>query len=258
MVETYVVVQILYVLSSYFLQHKPFTWDQLYIPNAAAWFLLSLISWRLLYQMLPNSLLESKWLLPMSIIISLLAGLIPIENELSLQRTMSLLPFFTSGYLLKHKIEFGKTTKSIKWFSGILLTLLIVVSFYMLNRDISFVIHCNSNYYIQSHSILTLLALRALYLCIAFIMIFCILAVFPKVSHPTFLSRLGSDTLFYYVYHILVMRVGIIVIRHYHLPLSFPAMLLYTLFSMTVLFFLGKVGLFRWLLNPLSSIRNKQ
>lgn len=48
LLETYMVVQILYVASSYFLLHKPFSWAAIYTPNYAAWFLLSLVFWRVL------------------------------------------------------------------------------------------------------------------------------------------------------------------------------------------------------------------
>lgn len=249
---TYFIVQLIYVVSSYFLQHESLSWRQIYIPNAAAWFLLSLTLWRLVFQVLPESWSESKWLFPLTIVVCLLAGFIPVEDELSLQRTLAFLPFFSCGYLLKRKIEFDKTPKWTKWLSAFVLALLFVVSFFLLNRNITFVTWCKYNYYTPPYFVITLLALRALFLITAFVLIFCILAIFPKVSRQTLLSRLGSDTMFYYVYHILVMRVGIIVIR---LSLSFPFMLLYTLLSMSVLYFLGKVKFFRWILNPIPSIR---
>lgn len=255
LLETYIVVQILYVVSFHFLQHSSVSWKQLYEPKAAAWFLLSLASWKVFLQLLPELWADSKWILAVSFVISLLAGFIPVGNEMSLQRTLAFFPFFMCGYSMKHKIEFGNTSKLRKWFSTIVLTLMLLSSFFLLNRDISFVIWCKTSYYQYPYQKILLLAFRALYLVMAFLLIYCILIVFPKVSQPTFLSRLGSDTLFYYIYHIVVMLVGIIIIRYYHLSLAFPAMLLYTVLSVVLLFFLGKIKLFRWLLSPFTSIR---
>lgn len=254
--ETYIIVQILYVLTSYLFQHKPFSWLQLYMPNAAAWYLLSLISWKIILQVLPDGWTEKQFMLPFLLIISLLAGFIPVENELSLQRTLAFMPFFFLGYLLKQKIQFGTTSLSQKLLSVIVLLSVLVVSFFLLNRDISFITWCKFDYYKPSYSALVLLFMRALYLTIATVLLYCVLKVFPRVLQPNLMSRLGSDTLFYYVYHIIVMRLGIIIIRHFHLPMVFPAMLLYTLISIFILFLMGKLKPLRWLLNPISSLKN--
>lgn len=254
LMETYIIVQLLYVITSFFLQNKSFVIQQLYIPNAAAWFLLSLISWRVILQLLPSTFLDGKWILPVAICISLLAGFIPVENELSLQRTLAFLPFFICGYRMRGVLEFGQSPK---WQKSLLveaLVLVLVLSILFLNRDISYIIYCKSNYYTHPHSALVLMGLRALYIIIACFLVWCIFAVFPKVSKPNILSRLGNDTMFYYVYHIIVMRAGIIFIRHFDLSLQLPAILCYTLFSVVTLYLLGKIKLLRWLLNPFSSI----
>lgn len=224
------------------------------MPNAAAWFLLSLISWRIILQILPNRWIESKWILPVSVLVSLLAGFVPVENELSLQRTLAFLPFFICGYLLRGKINFEDVSQKKHILSAVVFASFFVASCFFLNRDISYVCWCKTDYYTSTRPTFVLMALRALFLLVASMMVICILILFPKVNKPTFLSRLGSDTMFYYVYHIIVMRVGIIMIRQFHLPLSFLAIAGYTLLSLFVLYFLGKIKLFRWLLNPISSI----
>lgn len=255
LIETYIVVQVLYVASSFYLQHKSIGLQQLYMPNSAAWYLMSLIFWRTILQMIPNGL-ESKWLLFYSVIISLLAGFIPVGNELSLQRTMAFLPFFFCGYLCKDQIKLGKTKVSNKALCCALLLVIIILSCLFLNRDISYITWCKWDYFTVSHnhSPLLLLFLRALYLTIAGIIIFSIIMLFPEVKAPNFFSREGVDTLFYYVYHIIIMRIGIIIIRHFHFPQTFQAMILYTLISLAFLFFLNKIKLFHLLLNPISKL----
>lgn len=258
LIETYIAVQAMYVVSSHYLQHKPFSWQQLYMPNAAAWYLMSLISWRIVLWVLPIRWIECRGLLPFLVFISLMAGFIPVGNGLSLQRTLAFMPFFFGGYLMKGKIGFGDTTTRYKWLSIFVLVFVFGLSLFMLNRNISYITYCKSNYYTTpTHSMWMLLLLRFLFLTSATVLIFCILNVFPRVSHPILLSRLGRDTLFYYVYHIIFMRVGIICIRHFHLSLSFPDMLVYTFFCVFILFLIGNFKLLRWLLNPVSSILKK-
>ena len=253
--ETYLMVQILYLVSSYFLLHKPITWQAIYIPKAAAWFLLSLLSWRVLLQAVPECYWESKWAIPACVVLSLASGFIPISMAFSMQRTIAFLSFFVCGYYLKRRIRFGFTPPIKKGLCVSILIIVFVCSFFVLDRDISFVTWCKFCY--NSYPTFlpwTLLLLRALYLLVAAVMMFCILKLFPHVQNPILLSQLGSDTLFYYVYHIPVMWIGITLIRHYHLSLEFPAMMCYTLVSLMLLYLMGKVRLFRWLLNPITSI----
>ena len=252
LIETYFVVQILYCLTSFFLQHKPFTIRHLYVPNAAAWYLLSLILWRLFLQIIPDKWLKSKMTLPISFIVSVLAGFLPIGNELSLQRTLAFLPFFLGGYYLNDKMKFCTSTGILKW-SCISVLGIIVIASCFLDHDISYVIWCNSNYYIPNFR-WTFPMFRAVYLGIASLMIVCILKLFPRITKPGLLSHLGTDTLFFYVYHIIVMRVGIVLVRYYHFSFLFPSLLCYTIASLFILFFLSKLKALHRLLNPISTL----
>lgn len=253
LIETYIVVQILYVFTSFLLQNKPFSLQQLYMPNAAAWFLLSLFTWRIALQMMPRAWLGTKWIIPLSVGISLAAGFLPVENELSLQRTLAFFPFFIVGYKLKNRISFGGYSNNLRCFAISFLVLIGISSFVFLNRDVSYVTWCKTSYFTPPHSLWTLLLLRALYFCTASLLVFSFLAVFPVVEGPNMLSRLGRDTLFFYVYHIIVMRIGIIIIRHLGLPLYFPAMICYTLGSVAVLYLLSQTKPLKLLLNPASN-----
>jgi len=252
LIETYIVVQVLYVLTSFFLQHKPFTWQQLYTPNAAAWYLLSLISWRSIIQVIPDRFLYSNCFFAVSILLSLMVGFLPFENELSIQRTIAFLPFFLCGFLFKEKIRIGSESIIKKIVCCSLLFFIFIGCCFGLNRDVSFVTYCNTNYYTPPHPVWVLLLFRALYSVVASIMIYAIITLFPIINHSSFVSHLGEDTLFYYVYHIIILRMCIIIIRYYNLPLSFPAILLYSIISLVVLYFMGKIKIFRWVLTPIS------
>ncbi|MCH5177460.1 MAG: hypothetical protein J1F25_05505, partial [Prevotellaceae bacterium] len=68
------------------------------------WYLLSLIYWRALLQIIPKKILQNtKLLIVASFAICILVGFLPFNRFLSLQRTFSFLPFFFLGYCLKEK-----------------------------------------------------------------------------------------------------------------------------------------------------------
>ena len=256
--ETYVIVQILYVVSLYVLFHVPFKLKMLYIPDYSAWFLLSLMFWRVIVQVTPEKWLKSKFIVPFCVLISLVAGFLPVNQELSLQRTLAFSPFFVCGYLLKGEIKFGTAGNKMKWLcTGVLIAVFVVCCVFS-DKDITNVFYCRDNYYNQFDGLLwEPLLFRTAFLVVATIMVFCILKVFPKSKKGSFLSQLGADTMYYYVYHVLVMRVGLVVIRHYDLPLTFPAILLYTLLTVVLIFFVVKISFFRKLINPISSYFQK-
>lgn len=73
-------------------------------PWYMLWYLLSLIYWRIMLQIIPDKILRHKKLILITTIcISILAGFLPFGRFLSLQRTLALMPFFFLGYYMKGK-----------------------------------------------------------------------------------------------------------------------------------------------------------
>ncbi len=71
------------------------TFRRVLTPSFALWYILSLIIWRMLIQILPDKALSSPTLvIPMSVLLALAAGFIPIGTPMSFQRTFVFLPFF--------------------------------------------------------------------------------------------------------------------------------------------------------------------
>lgn len=76
-------------------------------PWYVLWYLLCLIYWRLLLQIIPNSLLNKTRLIVISTFcIGIVAGFLPFEKIFSLQRALSLMPFFFLGYCMRKKSLF--------------------------------------------------------------------------------------------------------------------------------------------------------
>lgn len=72
--------------------------SDLVIPGFGSWYLLSLMCWKAVLQFLPEQWLKPLPLLTASLAISLLGGFVPIGGAFSIQRTLSLFPFFAAGY----------------------------------------------------------------------------------------------------------------------------------------------------------------
>lgn len=68
-------------------------------PWWVLWYLLSLIYWRLILQLIPDNILKhAKLVLLVTLCVSILAGFLPFNRFLSLQRTLAFMPFFFLGY----------------------------------------------------------------------------------------------------------------------------------------------------------------
>lgn len=79
-------------------------------PWFVLWYLLSLICWRLMLQIIPDRILnQTKLILIITFCISILAGFLPFDRMLSLQRTLSYMPFFFLGYYMKGRISICQT-----------------------------------------------------------------------------------------------------------------------------------------------------
>ena len=71
-------------------------------PWYMLWYLLSLIYWRLMLQVIPEGILKyTKLVLITMFCVCILAGFLPFDRFLTLQRTLALMPFFFLGYYMK-------------------------------------------------------------------------------------------------------------------------------------------------------------
>lgn len=160
----------------------------LIIPQNALWYLLSLCCWT---SVLPffNKLRNP---IPLTIIISLLIGLVPwVGYAFSLSRTFVYLPFFIAGNLCRRGIlDIPARTFSLRtlFCSGVFI-------WYMLARSLPSQLLLFVLPYRGAEDVVVRFALFSL----GTMLMVNIMALIPK--HKTFYTRLGENTLFVYLIH---------------------------------------------------------
>jgi len=108
--ETFLTFQFIWTIYNVAVSHG-LTLGMLVTPSWTLWYLLSLIYWRIgtfvIFRIIKSSTKNIATLVLLSVIAALLVGFIPINSQLSFQRTFVFFPIFMLGVLL-HRI---KTTK---------------------------------------------------------------------------------------------------------------------------------------------------
>jgi fucose 4-O-acetylase-like acetyltransferase len=227
----------------------------------ALWYLLTLF----LYRFLLKDLVKIKKILPISVVISLMAGFVPfLDSTLSLGRTFSFLPFFLLGYYFK--VEWIEKLRSIPKAVGflVLATLICIsVSIAFLHLFPLSALYMKAAYgatgLIWYHGIAT----RTSILLISAVWIFVFINLVPRKR--TFLVSIGQNTMTIYVLHIIIRYI----IKYYgyyfgqdilsYLILTAATVLSVWMFSRLVFVKLYRVftdTLYLWIIsNPISLIR---
>lgn len=190
----------------------------IFTPWWVLWYLLSLIYWRLMIQIIPDKLLKhTKLILFATFCISILAGFLPFNRFLSIQRTLSFMPFFFLGYYMKGKNLY--LPDKYKLFSFLFLILMVAVPLYFPQYlgDL--------NHAAPYGSIFGALK-RILVFCLAIPMSIAFINVCPNTSWAV---QQGKLTMQYYIYHALAIPVLMVIVGKLNIPTSFVSATIYTL-----------------------------
>lgn len=179
-------------------------------PNWTLWFLLSLLAWRVV---LPFIALL-RWPLALSVIVSVGSGYLPVDQTLSLSRTLGFLPLFVLGWWAADKpwsarwMAAGSRTVSwVRAIAGVVLAALFVAIWLwepalraggarkLVTYDQSFVDAGFDAWWAG--------LLRLAVLLLAVVMIIALLALVPRGT--TWFSGLGAATMYIYLLHSFVI-----------------------------------------------------
>lgn len=231
------------------------------LPTMALWYLLTLFYYRFLLK----DLVRIKKILPISIVISLMAGFVPfLDSTLSLGRTFSFLPFFLLGYFFKGEwIEKLRAIPKAVGFLALAALICISVSIAFLHLFPLSVLYMKASYGATGLTWYHGIAARTAILLISAVWIFVFINLVPRKR--TFLVSIGQNTMTIYVLHIIIRYI----IKYYgfffgqdilsYLILTAAAVLSLWMFSRPIFVKLYRVFtdvLYQWIiLKPLALIR---
>lgn len=215
----------------------PFTLEAYMDPALALWYLLCLFYWRCAYHLLRPMGVKPVYALLVSIILSVLAGFIPLGNDcLGFQRAFSFLPFFIFGLMIKNKTLLNKINQLNIPLMAVLLLLALVSARLLPNFMPS------SPYKVWNDSIL-----RLVQTVIAFVICMGMIRFFPR-RVPGLISMLGQWTLYYYLYHTFMVKGLEDAFWQYHIGLNVFTAVLLSFVIVLVITAMHRVKIFRILL----------
>lgn len=214
------------------------TFDNVAFPAFSMWFLLSLACWNLMYYFVG----DVKWLLAISIIISLVVGFLQVNGyAFSYMRTLSFFPFFVFGakYLnkLNNDIRFSRSAMGL-----LAVSLLAVYSLYVHFSEPDYrVAHLIMSYNLNIANGLTDLARRAIYILFATSISYVMFVAFSGARSA--LSDLGKHTLPIYLSQACVLMYAPFIIKWRADEFSLLILFSFILISVVMAFLTGRKAL---------------
>lgn len=184
--------------------------------------------------------------LGLSLVLSIIAGFIPIGREFSFQRTFAFYPYFLLGYYMRHK-EWMTKLRGInyRWCCAVILIYVVAIAV-MPHIPLSMLVQFH--YYSELGNIPVALAMR----CASYLwMLPLTLAVIAVIPDVKWMAKDGSESLFFYVYHAFLIGVLHLIVLYWHIPTSFITIVLYTVVIALLLHLANKVKVLRLLSKPM-------
>lgn len=254
--ETFVVLHLFSMLYKVFVEGRSLGISDIESPGFGSWYLLSLIYWRAILQFTPKRFLDSKWLIPVCLAISLLGGFVPVARAFSIQRTFTFLPFFMIGYLVKERNWLEKIRIN-PWVAATILVVVFANMFIfndLIVRD-GYQFHSVMSgcytYFGTSDFSLHPLPYRAIFLILSAIAGCAILSVVPT-RHIPVLTDIGKDSLLIYVYHEIVYRLVLMLYPVLSLEKNTLNIFIGAVAVMAMLFLFNKIPFLHYILNPVT------
>lgn len=254
LLETYLIYQFLHYIIP--LPHNVgqiSLFNYIVYPTWTMWYLVSLLSWRIMVYFISNEFFErnKKLIIIASFTISLVSGYAPVGSQFSLQRTMCFLPFFILGYYTKP----SKVKMIIQRIPKVLAFIVCITTllglYFVIGKNLGYVTAGSSNYYVTSNSFIALVMRIISFVC-AIILSISIMRLTPNNK---VLADIGKQTLFVYIIHTFVATAIFIAIRHITFIGSPISLFFLSVCTTYVLALIAKTKL-KTLLNPLSVIYN--
>ncbi|MCL4100576.1 acyltransferase family protein [Fibrobacter sp. HC4] len=213
------------------------------------WYLISLFSWRFIHQFIPSNFFRSSLILPSAFAFSLISGFFPINGFLSSQRTCVYLFFFLAGFVVKRNNIISTIQK--KTIPPILiLSASLIICIVFINFDINKIIWGFFNYNYSGFYWKDAVIYRFIFISTATLIGLSILCL--SRSKSSFFSNYGQKTLFFYIYHTLILYGFFELIKRLNLPTSLPFLVLYTSSVIIILHITSHIRFLNFMINPVT------
>ena len=195
-------------------------------PWHMLWYLLSLVYYRLMLQFIPDKLLRHKKLiLTCTFCISILAGFLPFDRFLSLQRTLAFMPFFFLGYYMR-----GKNLYLPNKYKPLCILFLIL----MFAIPLFFPQYLSLKHADPYGSVFV-----AVKRMITFVFAIPMSIAFINICYNTpWIAQQGKLTMQYYIYHMFMLLIVMVAVGMLKIPMSFATAVIITL---GIIFGLGAI-----------------
>ena len=234
------------------------TLDMICLPHFHLWYILTLFYYRLILLFFSKNLNNHRRpVLVLSIIISIIGGFIPIDWQLSIQRTFTFLPFFVLGYYSVDfdLIRFIKRLIPCKWSITILVAIFITLYFmvdFSLGKYLFGALSYWNNYHGDLKNFMNLLGGR---ICFLFISIITGIIIMRLVPSNRYLAKWGIDTMIIFIYHAVVLHCGLFyLIDSCHIPQNEFMLFFYAVIVVFVLLLFSRIKILHQMLNPFSCL----
>lgn len=258
--ETYIVFQTIWRLISLASGEEfgvRFCLKSIASPSWTLWYLVSIMLWRIMLFKIPEKILKERPLkiLTMSIMVSILGGVIPIGSPFSLQRTMAFMPFFIMGFYSK-RINIRNYVDKIPLCLTFVVIILAYLFYYIyLNVPVNYVLACRFSYWSRPEMSPILLCFSRCVLIISAVVIsIMIMRIVPKNEQ---IAKWGANTLFIYMYHSFLVKALRNGVKCGIIPQNEWLLIVYTIFFIFCLVLLSKHKILNILLNPISNLIKK-
>lgn len=231
----------------------PLSIRTIFTPWYMLWYLLSLIYWRLILQVIPDRILKhTKLVLVTTFSISILAGFLPFDRFLSLQRTLALMPFFFLGYYMKGRNLY--LPDKYKPLCAVFLMVILGILFLYPHR-IHYLLYATPYKNVCGAAIRMIAFGLAVPMSIAFI---------STCYHSSWTALQGRMSLQYYIYHALIVPPNsalimpplIVIAEKLNVPMTFVTTAFIIIIITAVLALVLKIPYVKSLTNPSSLCRN--
>lgn len=176
--------------------------DAIVYPGYSLWYILSLIFWYIIDYFTPPNYKRNWWIVLFGIILSFVVGLIPLDRQLSVQRTFTFLPFFMLGkfFRFQSKTSFRCIRKRYAFVIILAITTIIVT----VPFDMSVFLYGQINLWQMTNHIYSATAFKLIYFLLVFSASMAIAALIPAHKMER-LSVIGRNSLYIYLYHTLII-----------------------------------------------------